>query len=203
MTDVLTHRDDGPSDAPRRTRTRRVMRGVGWLLFTAGALVLLYLIYSLFYTDLINGRTQDALLEEWQLEYGPTERPAHPDPLAILEGVDPESLKRGPGHYPGTAAPGQLGNFAVAGHRTTYGAPLYHADQFRPGDRIHVIDRQQRRWLYEVVDTRVVLPSDVWVIGPDPLGTGRPMLSLTTCEPRFSATKRLMVFAELRTDVEA
>ncbi len=115
-----------------------------------------------------------------------------------MEGVDPEPLKRGPGHYPGTAAPGQPGNFAVAGHRTTYGAPFYHLDQLRTGDEVHVVDRDQRAWVYEVVETRVVLPDEVWVIDDDPFESGAPMLTLITCEPRFSLAKRLIVFAELR-----
>lgn len=88
----------------------------------------------------------------------------------------------------------------MAGHRTTYGAPFYHLDQLRPGDEIHVVDRQGRTWFCEVTVTRVVLPHETWVVGPDPLQTGTPVLSLTTCEPRFSAAKRLIVFAELMSD---
>lgn len=134
----------------------------------------------------------------WFERPGAEVRPVHADPLFVVEGVDPETLKKGPGHYPATAGPGEPGNFAVAGHRTTYGAPFYHLDQLRPGDGIHVVDRQQRTWTYEVIASRLVLPDDVWVVGPDPLETGQPMLTLTTCEPRFSAAQRLIVFAQLR-----
>lgn len=142
----------------------------------------------------------DAYAVMWFERPGTASRPVHADPLFVVEGVDPETLKKGPGHYPETAGPGEPGNFAVAGHRTTYGAPFYHLDQLRQGDEIHVVDRQQRTWVYEVTEIRVVLPDEVWVVGPDPLGTGKPLLTLTTCEPRFSVKNRLIVFAELTPD---
>lgn len=227
-------RTDEASPGRQRRGGSRLLRAGGWFLIAAGALILLYLVYSMFFTSLVTQRAQGELLERWELQYGaldgtlpdeaatpdpqPTRavevgdayavmwferpgsdvRPVHADPLFVVEGVDPESLKRGPGHYPGTAEPGQPGNVALAGHRTTYGAPFYHLDELRPGDEIHTIDRQQRTWVYEVTETRVVLPHETWVIGPDPLESGRPVLSLTTCEPRFSAEKRLIVFAELQ-----
>lgn len=125
----------------------------------------------------------------------------HDKPLFVVEGVDVASLRRGPGRYPGSADPGQSGNLAIAGHRTTYGAPFYNLDQLRPGDRTVVVDRQNVRWTYEVVETRIVKPTETWVVGPDPLGTGKPTLTLTTCEPRFSAANRLIVFAELVTEL--
>lgn len=114
-----------------------------------------------------------------------------------MEGVEPEQLKRGPGHYPSTARPGNAGNFAIAGHRTTYGAPFYHLDQLTPGDEIHVVDRQGHEWIYVVRTSRVVDPSAKWVLGEDPLGSGKPTMTLTTCHPRFSSAKRLVTFAEL------
>lgn len=119
-------------------------------------------------------------------------------PLFVVEGVEIEELKRGPGHYPSTAPPGHEGNFAVAGHRTTYGAPFYHLDELAPGDEVHVVDRQGRRWIYVVRTNRIVRPNDVWVLAEDPLGTGQPTMTLTTCHPRFSAAQRLVTFAELR-----
>jgi sortase A len=118
-------------------------------------------------------------------------------PLAIVEGVGFEELKRGPGRYPGTAGPGEAGNFAIAGHRTTYGAPFFHLDRLAAGDVIDVTGRDGQRWQYTVREQRVVAPEATWTIGPDPLGTGTPMLTLTTCYPRFSDEQRLIVFAEL------
>jgi sortase A len=68
---------------------------------------------------------------------------------------------------------------------------------------VHVTDRGGRRWVYSVVRQEIVDPADVRVIAPDPLGTGRPTLTLTTCHPRFSAAQRLVVFAELAGTVPA
>lgn len=121
----------------------------------------------------------------------------HDGPLLIVEGVGTEQLKRGPGHYASTGQPGKAGNFAIAGHRTTYGAPFYHLDQLAAGDEVHVIDRQGHGWVYVVRISRIVGPSEVWVLSEDPLGTGEPTMTMTTCHPRFSAAKRLVVFAEL------
>lgn len=140
----------------------------------------------------------DAYAVLWFERPGSDERPVHDEPLFVVEGVRLDDLRRGPGHYPETAAPGEPGNFAVAGHRTTYGQPFYDLDALEPGDEIHVVDRQRREHVYEVVEQRIVAPGDVWVVGDDPLGTGRPTLTLTTCHPRFSAAQRLIVFAELR-----
>ena len=123
--------------------------------------------------------------------------PVHDEPLVVLEGVTTEVLAKGPGHYPSTAGPGEDGNFAVAGHRTTYGAPFYHLDALRDGDQILVTDRRGTRHTYEVVEQHVVGPSDVWVIGHDPLGRDGATMTLTTCHPRFSAAERLIVHAEL------
>lgn len=119
------------------------------------------------------------------------------DSLFVVEGVGVPDLRRGPGHYPQTAQPGEPGNFAVAGHRTTYGAPFFHLDRVRPDDEVHVTGRSGTTWVYRVVEQRIVDPGAADVLAPDPLGTGRPTLTLTTCEPRFSNALRLVVFAEL------
>lgn len=129
---------------------------------------------------------------------GSEEAIVYDGPLAIVEGVTPEALKRGPGRYPGTAMPGDKGNFAIAGHRTTYGAPFFHVDLLERGDVIDVIDREGQQWTYVVRRQEVVPPEDTWPVGRDPLGSGRPTLTLTTCYPRFSNAQRLIVFAELR-----
>lgn len=133
----------------------------------------------------------------WFERPGSGEPLVHDGPLFVVEGVTLDVLKRGPGHYPGTASPGGDGNFVVSGHRTTYGAPFYHLDEVQPGDEIHVVDRAGREWVYVVREQQVVEPTAMWVTRPDPLGTGTPTLTLTTCTPRFSAAQRLIVFAEL------
>jgi sortase A len=112
--------------------------------------------------------------------------------VAIVEGVGVPDLKKGPGHYPKTPLPGQPGNTAIAGHRTTYGAPFYHLDGVAKGDLIY-ITTHTGRYQYQVVSQSVVAPSDVSVIEP----TKDNRLTLTTCTPRFSASKRLIVVASL------
>lgn len=231
-----------PPAGPRPSRSRRrrggltrIVRGTGWTLISIGALVLLYVVYLLFFTNLRTEAAQRELLEEWELNYGAVEsslpgeqidagttraeadpveagdayaalwfeRPStgerlvHEDPLFVVEGVSLDILQRGPGHYPDSVAPGEVGNFAISGHRTTYGAPFYHLDALEPGDEVHVVDRDGREWIYTVRESRIVAPTDVWVVGDDPLGTGEPTLTLTTCHPRFSAAQRLIVFATL------
>jgi sortase A len=118
-------------------------------------------------------------------------------PLVVVEGVTEAALQTGPGRYPHTSYPGEVGNFAVAGHRTTYGAPFWNLDQLREGDEIHVTDRTGATYVYAFREQRIVPPSDVSVLRGDPLGTGRPTLTLTTCHPRWSQRERMVVLAEL------
>ncbi|MBA9002216.1 sortase A [Actinomadura cellulosilytica] len=118
----------------------------------------------------------------------------------IVEGVGPKDLRKGPGHYPGSAMPGQVGNFVVSGHRTTYSAPFNGIDRLRDGDRI-LIDTRATQYVYEVTGRRIVRPTAVEVTAPVPFRPGaRPterLITLTTCHPKYSAAKRLVVFGEL------
>jgi sortase A len=112
--------------------------------------------------------------------------------LVVVEGTDTESLKKGPGHYPGTAYPWQdRGRVGIAGHRTTYGAPFWDLNELDPGDRI-VLATEYGVFNYRVTGSRIIDPSDGSVLH----GTERPTLVLTTCNPRFSAAERLVVFAD-------
>ncbi|HET9443270.1 MAG TPA: class E sortase [Acidimicrobiales bacterium] len=111
---------------------------------------------------------------------------------AVVQGVTSGALKRGPGHYPETPMPGQPGNAAVAGHRTTYGAPFSRLDELNAGDPILVTTRQGR-FRYEVADKKVVRPTETSVLN----STDDNRLTLTTCEPKFSAARRLIVVATL------
>lgn len=133
------------------------------------------------------------------------------DPVAIIDipaigvtkyvvaGVQTADLKKGPGHYPDTPFPGELGNAAIAGHRTTYGEPFRHLDELELGDEIKVTDLFGREFVYRVTGTQIVGPSDSWVVATtDPT---RATLTLTTCHPEFSAKQRLIVSAELDTTV--
>ncbi len=112
----------------------------------------------------------------------------------VVDGVGVDDLRKGPGHYPATPLPGQVGNAAIAGHRTTYGHPFGDIDQLSSGDVI-MVQTLQGSFTYRVYSQQVVDPSDVSVLLPDP---GRPAtLTLTTCTPKYSAAQRLVVKAEL------
>ncbi len=118
----------------------------------------------------------------------------------VVEGVDVEDLRKGPGHYPGTQLPGHEGNSAIAGHRTTYGAPFGDLDQLVPGDEIDIATLQGK-FKYTVTEQRVVDPSEVSVLDPivDPARPGHQLatLTLTTCNPKYSAAQRLVIQARL------
>lgn len=121
--------------------------------------------------------------------------------LVIVEGVGVSDLKRGPGHLPGSAAPGQLGNMVLSGHRTTYGAPFADLDHLRVGDPVVVQTRDA--WVtYRVQDVQIVDPTDVGVVLPVPRRPGvEPVagrFTLTTCNPRYSARQRLVVSGALQ-----
>ncbi|MGH9088267.1 MAG: class E sortase [Acidimicrobiales bacterium] len=110
----------------------------------------------------------------------------------VVEGVAAADLRMGPGHYPGTPLPGQAGNTAVAGHRTTYAHPFYSLDAVVPGDQI-ILTTPQGVFDYTAVRQQIVAPTDVAVIAD----TTTPTLTLTTCNPRYSAATRLVVHADL------
>ena len=110
----------------------------------------------------------------------------------VFEGVTVETLRKGPAHMPWTPLPGQPGNAVISGHRTTYGRPFFDFDQLKPGDRIE-IETVIGTHLYVVRDSFVVKPTDVWVTDDREGG----WLTLTTCNPKFSARERLIITAEL------
>ncbi len=112
--------------------------------------------------------------------------------MTVVEGTDEAQLAMGPGHYPTTPLPGEAGNAAIAGHRTTYLHPFYSLDALVPGDLIFVTTLQGT-FLYHVLSSQVVVPTDVSVVDPTPT----PQLTLTTCNPRYSASQRLVVHALL------
>ncbi|MBA3982237.1 MAG: class E sortase [Acidimicrobiia bacterium] len=112
----------------------------------------------------------------------------------VVAGVDRDDLKRGPGHYPQTRLPGQLGNAAIAGHRTSYGEPFAYIDQLQAGDEI-TVTTPAGTFIYVVDDSRIVSPSDTYVLDTDDDSASR--LTLTSCHPRYSASQRIAVSAEL------
>jgi sortase A len=114
---------------------------------------------------------------------------------AVVQGTDTDSLRKGPGHYPDTSFPGEGGTVAIAGHRTTYGAPFNQIDKLRPGDEI-VLDMPYGKFSYAVDRTKIVNPTDLGVTKRVP---GREQLVLSACHPLYSAAQRIIVFARLRT----
>jgi sortase A len=111
----------------------------------------------------------------------------------VVEGVGAAQLAEGPGHYPGTAQIGGPGNVGIAGHRTTHGAPFYDLNELQPGDLIYLTNLAGHTFTYRVTTHFIVLPSDGAVLNP----TKVPSLTLTTCNPRYSASQRLIVQASL------
>ncbi|MDI3269801.1 MAG: class E sortase [Bacillota bacterium] len=110
--------------------------------------------------------------------------------VMVWEGVTLDVLRKGPGHYPQTPLPGQGGNLAIAGHRTTYGAPFRRLGELVPGDVI-LIGKDGQSFRYIVEKSWVVLPTDLSPLDP----TDVPSLTLTTCDPPGSAAYRLIIRA--------
>jgi sortase A len=122
------------------------------------------------------------------------------DPWVVVEGTSVADLKNGPGHIPGTALPGEVGNVVVSGHRTTYGAPFERLDELTAGSQV-VLETRDGWFTYTVQDKTIVAPTATEVTLPvpgDPTATPVDrLLTLTTCHPKYSAKQRLIVRAEL------
>jgi sortase A len=110
----------------------------------------------------------------------------------VVDGTDSSSLRKGPGHYPSTPLPGAHGTVAIAGHRTTYGAPFRKIDHVKPGQTI-TVDMPYGRFAYRVERTRIVPPTATWVTQR----VSYDRLVLSACHPLYSAAKRIVVFARL------
>ena len=202
---------------------RAVVRGVGELLITAGLVLLLFVAYQLVWTNVEAQRRTDAVAgdvrDAWQrppttttgtqvvaLKKGKGFAFLHIPRLGrkwsvpVIQGVSLPDLSKGVGHYPKTALPGEVGNFAVAGHRATNGEPFAYLDKVRKGDL--VVAETEDSWFTYVVDrTKNVSPTSVWVLDPVPGHPGatpsEPLLTLTTCNPRWASYERLIVFGHL------
>lgn len=116
----------------------------------------------------------------------------------VAEGVAPADIRWAPGHYPSSALPGQVGNFAVAGHRTR--ALFWDLDKLGTGDLVGV-ETRDTWYVYRVGTVEIVSPYATEVVAPVPDYPGatptRKMLTLTTCNPRYHNNQRLIVHAEL------
>lgn len=243
-----------PATETRRSRSRRhgpshiakqppsvaamIMGVVGELLITAGVLVGLFLVWQLWWTDIVGDKQQAAIIENlsWAntlpsdgkgqqpiVKPGTGEPPVPGQPSAegdtfavmyipalgkdyerpISEGTSlPNVLNtKGLGHYENTAMPGGVGNFAIAGHRSTYGKPLNRIAELKVGDAL-VVRTKDTWYVYKMTDSLIVKPNQVEVIAPQP---GKPgatptnrYITLTACHPMFSAEERYIVHGELQ-----
>jgi sortase A len=108
----------------------------------------------------------------------------------MVEGTDAPALRKGPGHYPDTPFPGMPGTVGIAGHRTTYLAPFNKLDKLRKGDEVR-LEMPYATVTYRVEETRIVKPTALWVTKR----VGYNRLVMTACHPKYSAAKRIAVFA--------
>jgi len=209
-------------------RFRWGVRILGELLITLGLLVFLFVAWQLWWTDVTAKGDQAVTVQALEKGFGPAGLPKRgtAEPLAtltkvpfgqafaivriprfgagyarpVLQGTDRDTLIKGMGHYLGTAFPGQLGNFALAGHRTTYGRPLWDIDLLQKGDVI-VIETKASYVVYAVDGHVIVTPDKVEVIAPVPQRPGvkptEAWMTLTACHPKYSARYRYVVFAKL------
>ena len=111
----------------------------------------------------------------------------------VNEGSDTKTLKKGPGHIIETVLPGDIGRCVISGHRTIYEAPFNKIDELGIGDLIYLESLNKEIFSYAVTNLIVVNPQDVYILD----GSLKKELLLTTCEPEYSAAKRLVVIAEL------
>ncbi len=197
----------------RRSRQGRGLRIAGLVLIAIALVLGGYVWWLLWGTSLTTNRVQAELRPSFERRIAtkaPEQAPEEPRAVTVpgyavaiikipkievdyvvVEGTDTEALKKGPGHYADTAYPWQDdGAVAIAGHRTTYGAPFWSLNELRRGDRI-VLATEYGIFNYRVTRSVITAPSDGSVLAQ----TREPTLVLTTCNPRFSASQRLIVFA--------
>lgn len=206
---------------------RGIVGVVGELMITFGVVLGLFVAWQLIWTDVVadgeQSSTVSALEEEFELLGPVISPPAEPsiappaeigDAFAIVriprfgegyerplyEGVDRATLQKGIGHYPTTALPGEVGNFSMAGHRTTYGKPFSRIAELTDGDRV-IVETRESYFVYEVYDSLVVRPTQTEVILPVPSKLGKQpteaLLTMTSCHPQFSSRERYITHARL------
>ncbi len=210
------------SRRPRATPgdvVRGIVRFVGEIMLTAGLLMLFYASYEVYGSQWETDREQrdlaQGLEEAWaaEAEAGPDSAPLPGSADSrlyvpsldldwiVVNGTTPDDIRYSPGHYTEyPSSPGGEGNYAVAAHRTP--GLFWDLDLLQEGD-VMVLEDKENFYTYEVFRDETVLPTDVWVIEPDPFDDatdeepGRSLLTLTTCAPKLNNTHRLIVWAEL------
>ncbi|MFJ9556799.1 class E sortase [Nocardiopsis sp. NPDC101807] len=202
---------------------RGFVRFVGEILLTAGLLMLFYAGYEVYGSQWETDREQQGLADGLNEAWAATAEESGPDsePLpgsadsrlyipsldldwVVVNGTTPDDIRYSPGHYteyPSSA--GGAGNYAIAAHRTP--GLFWDMDLLDDGD-VLVLEDGENFYTYEVFQEETVLPTDVWVIEPDPFddvegaGEGEPersLITLTTCAPKLNNTHRLIVWGEL------
>ena len=111
---------------------------------------------------------------------------------SLFEGITLTTFDRGPGHWPGSALPGAMGNVVVGGHRTSKARPFRHLEQLAPGDEV-IFTTDAGRYVYHVMRTEIVTPDAMWIINQTEAYTA----TLFACNPVGSTKERIVVFLEL------
>ena len=205
---------------------RPYLRVTGEILISLGVVVLGFLAYMYWGTSVRTGDAQHAfrseLGQQWSAGSGSDlailRNPANlglgqPFALmriprlgrnwefAVVQGTGLPQLALGPGHVPGTALPGQVGNFAVAGHRVTAGNPFWSLPSLRAGDQVYV-ETIAGTYEYRVVAKPVLVSADdTAMLSAVPGHPGeRPrqrLITLITCDPPWTGTNRVIVTGAL------
>jgi sortase A len=134
----------------------------------------------------------DSYAREPVIELGRIQIPKLGVDMTMYEGIRLTTLDYGPGHWPGSAMPGQAGNVVIGGHRTSKHRVFRNVDQLVPGDQIVFTDANGTH-TYAVSKVQIVQPTDVWIINPTPT----PTATLFACHPPGSTAQRIVVFADL------
>ncbi|HUF31775.1 MAG TPA: sortase [Acidimicrobiales bacterium] len=194
-------------DVLRRRRWARVsLSALSAALLIGAVAVLGYPFYTNVYQSRIQGQLDRQLASPELQQAYKTGQVATGDALTrikipslgvdtvVVSGVTASALRAGAGHYPDTPLPCELGNVAIAGHRTTYGRPFHNLDRMAVGDTI-VLETPIGECTYVVEAAPfIVQPDALHVVDPTPHGA----LTLTTCHPKGSAAQRLIVRARLQ-----
>jgi sortase A len=245
--------DPSPASKPKMSWgdwVRFALRGIGQTLITAGVVVLLFVVYEVYVTNYFaheeQAKVKTALKQQWKtetvdplLKLPGQKAPSLPDGKgiaylyiprlgrdygwAIVEGTSDADLEKGPGHYTGTALPGAVGNFSVAGHRVGKGEPFLNLDHLKAGDSV-IVQTESKWYVYTVMGDsgdidgadpaydgvhgrEIVDPSDGAVLDNVPDQPNRTatkaLMTMTTCHPKFTAAKRMIVHALLSRTVAA
>jgi sortase A len=206
------------SERAHSQRVNKVLDVVGRTMIATGLLLLSFVAYQLWGTGIAESRAQDKLASQFRntttsVASTPTTTPAPVIPKVgdivgkltipsikvskwIIAGVGYKQLEKGPGLFAGSPLPGQLGNVAIAGHRTTYGAPFSRIDEIQKGD-IVTIDTSAGSFAYEVNSApRIVSASDVAVVKTKDETVAS--LTLVSCHPKWTSKQRIIVTAVLQ-----